>query len=58
MHLRRSALRQDVDCQVTHEWFGSGAKSGFGELLISRRFAEIILRERWRGALLRPVELF
>lgn len=53
--LRRSALRSDVDFQMTNEWFGSG-KAARHEILVSRRVAEIILRKKWRGADLSPVQ--
>jgi hypothetical protein len=55
MHLRRDALVKGVDCQLTFEWFG-GAR--FREILISHRFAEIILNNNWQGVSLKPIKLF
>ena len=57
MHLERKALRSDVDFQVTHEWFGSGSRSGHREILASNRVAKLILERKWRGLALKPVEL-
>ena len=52
--LRRSALRSDVDFQMTHEWLGSG-RAARREILVSRRVVEVILANKWRGAELSPV---
>lgn len=57
MHLQRSALRDDVDAQRSYEWFGSGGNWGFQEILISNRFARLILTEKWLGAILKPLKL-
>ncbi len=57
MHIARSAIRSDVDFQLTHEWFGSGGKAGFREFLVSQRVAQLILGEGWRGVALKPVKL-
>lgn len=54
MHLKREALVKEVDCQLTYEWFG-GAR--FREILISHRFAKIILDNDWSGVSLKPVKL-
>lgn len=57
MHLKREALRPDVDVLLTNEWFGSGGYSGFREILISNRLARLILEKGWRGVRLKPVKL-
>lgn len=57
MHIARAAIRSDVDFQLTHEWFGSGGRSGFREFLVSQRVAQLILAEGWRGVALKPVKL-
>ncbi len=57
MHLKREALRPDVDVLLTNEWFGSGGYSGFREILISNRLARLILEKGWRGVALKPVEV-
>lgn len=53
--LRRSALRSDVDFQMTYEWFGSG-RAARHEILVSRRVAQLILKNKWKGAELSPVQ--
>jgi hypothetical protein len=57
MHFKREALQAEVDILQTYEWFGSGGYGGYREILISRRLAELILREGWRGVRLKPVKL-
>jgi hypothetical protein len=57
MHLKASAIGTEVDCQMTNEWFGSGARTGFREFLVSHKFAAAILRNRWRGVRMKPVDL-
>ncbi|MBI2677823.1 MAG: hypothetical protein HYX28_03485 [Candidatus Koribacter versatilis] len=54
--LRRSALRSDVDFQMTDEWFGSG-RAARREILVSRRVVHMILKNKWRGAGLAPVQV-
>lgn len=53
--LRRSALKSDVDFQMTNEWFGSG-RAARHEILVSRRVVKLILDKKWRGADLSPVQ--
>lgn len=53
--LRRSALRTDVDFQMTQEWFGSG-KAARHEILVSRRVVRLILANKWKGSDLVPVQ--
>jgi hypothetical protein len=57
MHLQRKALRHDVDMLLTHEWFGSGRFGGYREVLVTNRVARLVLENRWRGVVLKPVEL-
>lgn len=57
MHIDRSAIHDNVDFQLTNEWFGSGGKGGFREFLVSQRVAQLILAEGWRGVALKPVKL-
>lgn len=57
MHLRRTALRADVDIQLMQEWTGSGGYGGYREILISNRLARLILAHDWRGVRLKPVSL-
>lgn len=56
MYLARTALVADVDILQTYEWFGSG-HSAYRELLVSNRFAKLILEKGWRGIKLKVVEL-
>lgn len=53
--LRRSALRTDVDFQMTNEWFGSG-RAARHEILVSRRVVQLILANKWKGADLSPIQ--
>jgi hypothetical protein len=55
LSLRRSALRSDVDLQMTHEWFGSG-RAARHEILVSRRVVQLILNKKWKGADLSPIQ--
>jgi len=54
--LRRSALRTDVDFQMTNEWFGSG-RAARREILVSNRVVRLILDNGWKGADLSPVQV-
>lgn len=56
MYLARTAVVSDVDILQTYEWFGSG-HSAYRELLVSNRFAKLILEKGWRGIRLKVVEL-
>jgi hypothetical protein len=56
MYLAREALVPDTDIIQTHEWFGSG-RSAYREVLISNRFAKLILEKGWQGIRLKVVEL-
>jgi len=53
--LRRSALRSDVDFQMTYEWFGSG-RAARHEILVSQRVVQLIFKKKWKGAELSPVQ--
>lgn len=56
MHFNREALNQITDIQLTYEWFGSGGFA-FQEILISQRFAKLILDNKWKTVQLKPVIL-
>jgi hypothetical protein len=53
--LHRPTLRTDVDFQMTNEWFGSG-RAARHEILVSRRVVQMILKHKWKGAELSPVQ--
>ncbi len=55
MHFQRRALREGIDFQLTHEWFGSGSRSGFREIIVSNRISRLILSEGWKGIELKPI---
>ncbi len=57
LHFKRDGLRQDTDCQLTYEWFGSGGAVPLRETLISNRFARLIIDNGWKGVRLKPVKL-
>ncbi len=56
MPLRRSALHEGVDFQLTHEWFGSG-RAARREILVSNRVARLAMEHKWKGLYLAPVQL-
>lgn len=57
LHLHREALNKDADFQLTFEWFGSGARVGFREVIVSNRLSSLIVRNHWKGIVLKPIEL-
>lgn len=57
MHLAQTALRDDVDAQLTSEWFGSGQAGAWREILVSRRLARIILEQGWQGVRFKPIQI-
>ena len=56
MYYVRNALRDDVDMLYTGEWFGSG-DAAFREVLVSNRFAKLVLEQGWKGIALKPLKL-
>jgi hypothetical protein len=54
--MRRDALQQAVDFQLTNEWFGNG-RTARREILVSKRVAQLVFRNRWKGLYLSPVHL-
>lgn len=57
MHLKRDSTLGGIDIQSTFEWFGSGGHNAFREILVSRRFAKLILDQGWQGVTLKPIKL-
>lgn len=53
--LRRSALKTNVDFQLTNEWFGNG-RTARREILVSQRIVRLILDNKWKGAELIPIQ--
>jgi hypothetical protein len=53
--LRRTALKANLDFQLTDEWFGSGANAR-REILASQRVVRLILENKWKGAKLVPIQ--
>jgi hypothetical protein len=56
LRLHQEAIR-DADFQMIHEWFGSGRKDAFREVIVSNRVARLILSKGWRGVRLKPVDI-
>jgi hypothetical protein len=54
--LRRSGLNQDVDFQLTGEWFGNG-RTARREILVSRRVVNRAVEEKWEGIEFIPVSV-
>ncbi len=52
--LRRSALKTNLDFQLTNEWFGSG-QNARREILASQRVVRLIIESKWKGAELIPI---
>lgn len=53
---KRAAFDDQLDMVLTHEWFGTGGLA-FRKILVSRRFAELVQEQRWRGLRLKPIIL-
>ena len=56
MYLKRDSILPDVDIMNTYEWFGSG-HSAYREIIVSNRFARLIIEKGWRGVRMKVVEL-
>jgi hypothetical protein len=56
MYLKRDALVPDVDIAQTHEWFGSG-HAAYREILVSNKFARLVVGKGWKGVALKVIEL-
>ena len=56
MYLKRGGTVPDVDIMQTHEWFGSRL-AAYREILISNKFARLIIDKGWKGVALKVVEL-
>jgi hypothetical protein len=56
MLMKHDAFDNQVDAQLSHEWFGSG-KAAYREFLVSQRVAHLFLQEKWHGVKLKPVRL-
>lgn len=54
MILKQSSLRDDVDFQLTHEWFGNG-RTARREILVSERVAQLVVERKLHGLSLWPV---
>jgi hypothetical protein len=57
LRLSAAALHPDVDIQLTDEWFGSIRMITNRYHIISNRLVRLIMAEKWKGAVLWPVEL-
>jgi len=56
MYLKQDTLVPNTDIMQTYEWFGSG-HAAYREILISNKFARLILDKGWKGVALKVVEL-
>jgi hypothetical protein len=56
MYFEQDALVRGVDIMQTHEWFGSG-HSAYREILVSSKFARLVLDQGWKGVALKVIEL-
>jgi hypothetical protein len=56
MLINREAIIPGLDIIQTYEWFGSG-RAAYREILVSNRFANLILDRGWKGVSLKVIEL-
>ncbi len=56
MYVKRDVLVSELDIVQTYEWFGS-AHSAYREILVSNRFARLVIDQGWKGVALKPIEL-
>ena len=58
MYLRREVFegKEGVDILHSYEWFGSG-HAAYREIIISNRFARLILEKGWKGVRLKVIEV-
>jgi hypothetical protein len=57
MRMKKGSLLQDTDFQLTNEWFGSGGRTAYREIIASHRVAVLVIGNRWHGVALKPIEL-
>jgi hypothetical protein len=58
MKYRREAVPGSADIVQTFEWFGAGqGHFAYKEILISNRFARLIIENQWKGLEMKPIEL-
>jgi hypothetical protein len=57
MQIKRSVFDDaNFDIALSEEWFGDG-KAAYKEVIISRKFADLIISKKWKGIKLQPVKL-
>lgn len=56
MYLKRDALVCRVDIIQTYEWFGDG-HTAYREILVSNKFAKLIIDNGWQGVALKVIEV-
>ncbi len=58
MYLQREAFKgkEGVDILHSYEWFGSG-HAAYREIIISNRFARLILEKGWKGVRMKVIEV-
>jgi hypothetical protein len=57
MQYKRNAIDPNLDIVQNYEWFGGGGKSAYREILISNKFAKLIIESGWKGVRMKVVEL-
>ncbi len=57
MHYDRKTIDPSMDIIEINEWFGGGTKRAFREMLISHKFAKLIVDQGWRGVRMKVVQL-
>jgi hypothetical protein len=56
VHYWRSAFEGMPDIVLSAEWFGTGAAAE-QHIIVSNKIARLVLRHKWRGLELEPIEL-
>jgi len=57
MKYRREPRLKEADILYTNEWFGSGGRVAWREILISNKVSRLILEKGWKGISLKAVEI-
>jgi hypothetical protein len=57
MQYRRNPVMGHADFLFTQEWFGTGRKDAWREILVSQKVALVVIQEGWKGIRFKAVEL-
>jgi hypothetical protein len=58
MKFKKEALPESLDIVQTQEWFGAGqGHFAYKELIVSKRFAHLIIKNKWKGLEMKVIEV-